>query len=73
MTEISGRSGGKKPEDDRGPSISTRFLWVLLAVMILMVAMPLLPVMPRSLVAGVMMLWLVYELWRLVYRGRGSG
>ncbi len=73
MTEGDRRPGDRKPEDDRGPSISTRFLWVLLAVMILMVAIPLLPDLLRRVVAGLMMLWLTYELWRVVYRGRGSG
>jgi hypothetical protein len=51
------------------PSISTRFLWVLLGVMITMVALPMLPVMLRNIVAVMLVLWLAYEFWRFVYRG----
>ena len=51
------------------PSISTRFLWVLLGVMITMVALPMLPITLRNIVAVILVLWLAYEFWRFVYRG----
>ena len=49
-------------------TLNTRFLWVLLGVMIAMVAMPLLPDGWRSVGGGLLMLWLAYELWVLIYR-----
>ena len=61
----------EKSKDE--PTISTRFLWVLLGVMITMVALPMLPVMLRNVVAGLMVLWLAYEFWRFVFRTRFPG
>ncbi len=55
--------------DQEGPTLNTRFLWVLLGVMVSMVAMPLLPERGRYIYGVLLMLWIAYELWLLVYRG----
>ncbi len=49
-------------------SLSTRFLWVLLGVMIVMISLPLLPQGWHRPAGGLLMIWLAYELWVLVYR-----
>jgi len=51
-------------------SLDTRFLWVLLGTLVAMVALPLLPETGRNLGGGLLMIWLAYELWILLYRGR---
>ncbi len=63
-TETGESISGKEGE----ATLNTRFLWVLLGVMIAMVSMPLLPEGWRNVGGGLLMLWLAYELWVLVYR-----
>ncbi len=59
----------EKEASGQGAGLNTRFLWVLLGVMIGMVALPLLPETGRNIAGGVLAIWLAYEFWLLVYKG----
>ncbi len=59
----------QQEDSSKEASLNTRFLWVLLGVMITMVALPLLPETGRYIVGAALAIWLAYEFWLLLYKG----